>query len=66
MTTLFALPSLVYLYKVMKRRADVRASTDYLGVVPAVGGLCFGIVMLSKPGLFFSVKGHSPPFRCVS
>ena len=52
---LFALPSLVYLYKVMKRRADVRASTDYLGVVPAVGGLCFGIVMLSKPGLFVPV-----------
>ena len=52
---LFALPSLVFLVKVSLRHADARTSNDYLGVVPAIGGLCFGVVMLLKPHLFEGV-----------
>ena len=55
MGALFAVPSLVYLFKVSFNHADTRASNDYLGVVPAVGGLCFGLVMLIKAHLFAGV-----------
>ncbi|MBR6283296.1 MAG: DUF308 domain-containing protein [Muribaculaceae bacterium] len=55
MGALFAVPSLVYLFKVSFSHADTRASNDYMGVVPAVGGLCFGLVMLIKAHLFAGV-----------
>lgn len=55
MGALFALPSLMFLVKVALRHADARTSNDYLGVVPAIGGLCFGVVMLLKPHLFEGV-----------
>ena len=48
----FLLPSVVYLIMVAMRHADARTSTDYLGVLPAVGGLCFGLVMIIKAHLF--------------
>ena len=48
----FLLPSLVYLIMVAVRHADSRTSTDYLGVLPAVCGLCFGLVMIVKAHLF--------------
>ena len=52
MGAMFVLPAVVYLIMVAVRHADARTSTDYLGVLPAVGGLCFGLVMMIKPGKF--------------
>ena len=48
MGALFMLPSIVYLIMVAVRHADARTSADYMGVLPAVGGLCFGLVMMIK------------------
>ena len=48
----FLLPAVAYLIMVAVRHADTRTSTDYLGVLPAVGGLCFGLVMMIKADLF--------------
>ena len=52
MGALFMLPAVVYLIMVAVRHSDARTSTDYLGVLPAVGGLCFGLVMIIKAHLF--------------
>lgn len=52
MGTMFMLPALIYLIMVAVRHADVRTSSDYMGVLPAVGGLCFGLVMILKAHLF--------------
>ena len=52
MGALFMLPSVIYLIMVAVRHADARTSTDYMGVLPAVGGLCFGLVMMIKPDKF--------------
>ncbi len=52
MGALFMLPAVVYLIMVAVRHSDARTSTDYLGVLPAVGGLCFGLVMVIKAHLF--------------
>lgn len=49
---MFLLPSLAFLIMVAVRHAEARTSTDYLGVLPAVGGLCFGLVMIIKAHLF--------------
>ena len=49
---MFLLPALIYLVMVAVRHADTRTSTDYMGVMPAVGGLCFGLVMIIKAHLF--------------
>lgn len=48
----FVLPAVAYLVMVAVRHTDVRTSTDYMGVLPAVGGLCFGLVMILKAHLF--------------
>ncbi len=48
----FLLPAVAYLVMVAVRHADARTSADYMGVLPAVGGLCFGLVMMIKPGKF--------------
>ena len=48
----FLLPAVFYLIMVALRHADARTSADYMGVLPAVGGLCFGLVMMIKPGKF--------------
>ena len=48
----FVLPAVVYLIMVAVRHADARTSADYMGVLPAVGGLCFGLVMILKAHLF--------------
>ncbi len=48
----FLLPAIAYLVMVAVRHADARTSTDYLGVLPAVGGLCFGMVMILRPDKF--------------
>lgn len=52
MGALFLLPAVVYLIMVAVRHADARSSADYMGVLPAVGGLCFGLVMLLKAAKF--------------
>jgi len=52
MGAVFLLPAVVYLVMVALRHADVRTSADYMGVLPAVGGLCFGLVMIIKAHLF--------------
>lgn len=52
MGAMFLLPSVAYLVMVSLRHSDARTSTDYLGVLPAVGGLCFGLVMIIKAQLF--------------
>ena len=49
---MFLLPALIYLVMVAVRHADTRTGTDYMGVMPAVGGLCFGLVMIIKAHLF--------------
>lgn len=49
---MFLLPAVAYLVMVAMRHADARTSVDYMGVMPAVGGLCFGIVMMIKASLF--------------
>ena len=49
---MFLLPAIAYLVMVAMRHADARTSVDYMGVLPAVGGLCFGIVMMIKATLF--------------
>ena len=52
MGAMFLLPAVVYLIMVAVRHADARTSADYMGVLPAVGGLCFGLVMIIKAHLF--------------
>jgi hypothetical protein len=52
MGAVFLLPAIAYLVMVALRHADARTSTDYLGVLPAVGGLCFGLIMIIKAHLF--------------
>jgi hypothetical protein len=48
----FMLPAIAYLVMVAVRHSDARTSADYMGVLPAVGGLCFGVVMMVKAHLF--------------
>lgn len=52
MGAMFLLPAVVYLIMVAVRHADARTSADYMGVLPAVGGLCFGLVMIIKAQMF--------------
>jgi uncharacterized membrane protein HdeD (DUF308 family) len=52
MGAMFLLPAIAYLVMVAVRHADARTSTEYMGVLPAVGGLCFGLVMILKPDKF--------------
>lgn len=52
---MFLLPSIAYLVIVAVRHSPNRMGADYLGVLPAVGGLCFGVLMLVRPQLFGGV-----------
>ncbi len=52
LAAVFMLPAIVYLIMVAVRHSDALTSADYMGVLPAVGGLCFGLVMMIKPGKF--------------
>ena len=49
---MFLLPAIAYLIMVAVRHSDARTSADYMGVLPAVGGLCFGVVMMIKASMF--------------
>ena len=51
----FLLPSLAFLLMVALRKRDNRGATDFTGIMPAIGGLCFGLLMILKPGLFAGV-----------
>ena len=51
----FVLPSLVYLVMVAMRKAAEKRAIDFMGILPATGGVCFGLVMLLKPALFNGV-----------
>ena len=55
MGVMFVLPAFAYLVMVAVRHADARTSADYMGVLPAVGGLCFGLLMIIKASLFDQV-----------
>lgn len=52
MGLMFLLPAVAYLVMVAMRKPAVRTSADYMGILPAVGGLCFGLVMMIKASLF--------------
>ena len=52
---LFLLPAMSYLIVVAVRHAGNRSGTDYLGMLPALGGVCFGIIMLLRPSKFCEV-----------
>lgn len=52
---MFMLPSIAYLMTIAMRRVPDKVNIDLLGVLPAVGGLCFGIIMVAKPQLFGGV-----------
>jgi peptidoglycan/LPS O-acetylase OafA/YrhL len=52
MGAMFMLPAVVYLIMVAVRHTDACTGVDYMGVLPAVGGLCFGLVMILKPDKF--------------
>lgn len=52
---LFLLPSIVFLLVISLRKSQPSRTSDYMGVLPALGGMCFGVVMLIRPALFNSV-----------
>lgn len=52
---LFLLPSIVFLAVISMRKPGTSRTSDYMGVLPSLGGMCFGIVMLIRPALFSSV-----------
>lgn len=52
MGLMFLLPAVTFLVMVALRQPAERTSTDYMGVLPAVGGLCFGLLMIIKANLF--------------
>ena len=55
MGVMFLLPSLAYLIMVATRPSGSRSNTDYMGILPVVGGVCFGVIMLIKAELFSGV-----------
>ncbi len=52
---LFMLPSVVFLAVAAFRKSTAARNTVLLATMPAVGGTCFGIVMMAKPELFTTV-----------
>lgn len=50
----FIVPSILYVCLIMSRHRDQRDMADYVGIVPSLGGLCFGVVLVLKPELFNS------------
>ena len=55
MGTMFMVLAVVYMVTVAVRHAGARTSSDYMGVMPAVGGLCFGLVLMLKAPLFDAI-----------
>ena len=57
---LFLLPSMAYLVAVALRKAEVRSQSDMLGILPAVGGMCFGVIMMwNNPRITMSTPSSS-------
>ena len=55
MGVLFMLPALCYLGAVMWKRKTLTGGLPWLGVTPAVGGVCFGLIMMWKSTLFIEI-----------
>ncbi len=53
----FMIPSLLFLGMVTFKKDKQRRGTELMGIFPAVGGLCFGVVLCLKPELFTKVLG---------
>ncbi len=47
----FIIPSLLFAGMVSLQRAE-RKIIEFMGIIPAIGGLCFGIVLTLRPELF--------------
>lgn len=50
---MFLLPGIYYLVAFALRRE----STGFSGILPAIGGVCFGIVLMARPALFTTAMG---------
>ena len=48
----FIIPSLVYLCLVLFQKKEERNNTSTIGLLPAAGGLCFGVVLIVHPEIF--------------
>lgn len=55
MGVLFVLPALAYVVGVLWRRKSITGGLPWLGLTPAVGGACFGILMIIKAEMFTGV-----------
>lgn len=55
MGVLFLLPSVIFLVILAMRKPENGRTGDFVGVLPSLGGICFGLVMLLRPALFNSV-----------
>ena len=51
----FMLPSLVFLLMIAFRKNEERRASDFTGILPVVGGLCFGVLMVIRPAMFSDV-----------
>lgn len=52
---IFIVPSLIYLGMVVSHHNEERDATKLMGIFPAIGGLCFGVVLDLKPELFSEI-----------
>lgn len=48
----FIIPSLIYLGMVIFHNSQERSATELMGIFPAIGGMCFGVVLDLRPELF--------------
>ncbi len=51
------IPSLVYMGMVLTKRSEENDTVRNIGIVPAAGGLCFGIVLMLKNEMFLKTLG---------
>ena len=53
----FIIPSLVYMVMVLAKRREESDTVRNIGIVPAAGGLCFGVVLLMQTEWFVHILG---------
>lgn len=51
------IPSLVYMGMVLTKRREENDTVRNIGIVPAAGGLCFGLVLMLKNEIFLETLG---------
>lgn len=51
------IPSLVYMGMVLTKRREENDTVRNIGIVPAAGGLCFGMVLMLKNEMFLKTLG---------